>query len=42
MDEGSQDFEWRFVGNRSLAKISMNAIYHDIIERHVWMEDKVI
>ena len=33
LDEGSQDFDWTNVGDRSLAQISMNDIYHNIIER---------
>ena len=42
LDEGSRDFDWTYVGDRTLAKISMNDIYNNIIVRHVWMKDKVI
>mgnify|MGYP006925731184 CR=1 FL=1 len=39
---GSQELDWTFVGNRRLAMISANYVYHKLIEIRKWMEEMVI
>ena len=39
---GSQELDWMFVGNRRLSMISTNDIDHKLIDKHKWMEERVI
>ena len=42
LDGRSQELDWRFVGNKRLTMISTNVAYHKLIDKHKWLEEKVI
>ena len=42
LDGESHELDWTFVGNRKLTMISTNDAYHKLIEKHKWMEERVI
>ena len=42
LDERSQELDWRFVGNKRLTMILTNVAYHKLIDKHKWLEEKVI
>ena len=42
LDGRSQELAWMFVGNSRLNMISTNDAYHKLIEKHKWMEERVI
>ena len=39
--EGSRELDWTFVGNRKLTMVSTNDVYHTIIARHAWVEERL-
>ena len=42
LDLGSEKLDGIFVGNRSLAKISTNDVCRKLIDKHKYMEERVI
>ena len=42
LDGRSQELDWRFVGNKRLTMISTNVVYHTLINKHKWLEERVI
>ena len=42
LDGGAQKVDWTFLGNRRLIMISSNDAYHKLIDKHKWMEERVI
>ena len=42
LDGRSQALDWMFVGNSRLNMISTNDAYHKLIEKHKWIEERVI
>ena len=42
LDLGSEKLDGIFVGNGSLAKTSINDVYHKIIGSHMWVAKRVI
>ena len=39
LDCGSQELDLAFVGNRKLALILANDVYHTLIDKYKWMEE---
>ena len=42
LDGGSQKLNWGFVGSMRLTGISTNDVYHNLIDKNKWIEEKVI
>ena len=41
LDEEPKEFDWEFVENRTLVKLSTNDVYYNIVVRHVWMGETI-
>ena len=42
LDGVSQELDWKFVGNKRLTMISINFAYQKLINKHKWLEERVI
>ena len=42
LDGESQELYWRFVGNKRLTMILTNVVYHKLIDKNKWLEERVI
>ena len=42
LDGGSQELDWTFVGNRRLIMILTNDVCRKLIDKHKYMEERVI
>ena len=42
LDGQSQELDWRFVGNKRLTMTSTNVASHKLIDKHKWLEERVI
>ena len=42
LDGRSQELDWRFVENKRLTIISTNVTYHKLIDKHKWLEERII
>ena len=42
LNEDSPHLDWTFVGGNNLSMVSTNEVYHTIIGKHMWLENRVI
>ena len=42
IDIGPHELHWAYVGNKRLTMISTNDVYYKLIDKHKWMEERVI
>ena len=42
LDGVFEELDWAFVGNRRLSMISTNDVCHKFIDKHKWIEARVI